>query len=80
MGIFRFETSSAMMVPMPEASSVTPTSNLVRIATSTVAGNMVSTCWKPSEISAPTGGISAGIYPFTVVWDSVDISLSFGLV
>ena len=33
-------TSRATIVPKPEASRVTPTSNLVRIATSTVAGNM----------------------------------------
>ena len=44
MGMRRLVTSSAMIVPMPLASSVTPTSNLVRMATSTVAGNIVSTC------------------------------------
>ena len=48
------------MVPRPLVNSVTPTSNLVRMATRTVAGNMVSTCWKPRLSIAPTGGVSSG--------------------
>src|SRR5574340_1076322 len=63
MGMRRPETSRATIVPMPDAIRVTPTSNLVRIATRTVAGNMVKTCWKPSETMAPNGGTSCGRYP-----------------
>jgi hypothetical protein len=63
MGMRRPATSSAMMVPSPLASSVTPTSNFVSTATSTVAGNIVSTCWKPRLSMAPIDGTSSGMKP-----------------
>jgi hypothetical protein len=67
-----------MMVPSPLASRVTPTSNLVRMATSTVAGNMVSTCWKPRLNMAPQPGTSSGMYPntfFSIVAVAICVSL-----
>ncbi len=77
MGILRLVTSRAMIVPRPDVNRVTLTSNLVRMATSTVAGNMVSTCWKPRLSIMPQGGVSSGMKPRTLLLDFVSAAITF---
>ena len=57
------DKSSAAIVAKPEPNSVTPTSNWVRIATNTVAGNIVRTCWKARATNGANAGRSLGKYP-----------------
>src|SRR5919108_569417 len=65
--ILHLESSRATIVPTPERVNTVPTWNPHSAATNAVAGNMVSTCWKPNKIIWPMGGISLGKYPITLL-------------
>ena len=68
------------MVASPEAISTVLAWKPTRIATSTVAGNMVRACWKPSRMICPMGGVSLGRYPMILVFDVALIGFSPGFL
>ena len=54
------ESVKAVKVARPETARTALTSKPTSRATNTVAGNIVSTCWKPNNTICPKGGASLG--------------------